>query len=288
MHHHITKTKLNVIRNIRLSFVLVLLVFIVGCSTSKTVPGKTIEVNTDSIYVLQTETDTLFNSSQRINLLIINKKFLNKHTIDIGYNNAELEKTSLIAERNNAVAAVNGSFFDMDNSGSVAYFEKNDSVINRTIASELKWAKSESLINGVIILTKKNKLNIQLADNDQYYEKSKKETFVLRSGPLLISNSIPQKFPTNSTSKRHPRTCLCKTKESILFITIDGRAEKAQGMSFDEMQKYLLDLGCIDAINLDGGGSTTMWTKKKGIVNNPSDKNGEREVANAILLLENK
>jgi exopolysaccharide biosynthesis protein len=73
-----------------------------------------------------------------------------------------------------------------------------------------------------------------------------------------------------------------------LFITIDGRAEKAEGMSFVEMQDFLLDLGCMDAINLDGGGSTTMWTKNKGIVNNPSDKNGEREVANAILLLEKK
>ncbi len=160
MHYHNTKTKLNLIQNIRLSIVLVLLVFIVGCKTTNTVPGKTIEVNNDSIYVIKTETDTLFDSFQRINLLIINKKFLTKHTIEIGYNNAELEKTSQIAERNNAVAAVNGSFFDMDNSGSVAYFENNDSVINRTMASELKWAKSESLINGVIILTKQTKYTV--------------------------------------------------------------------------------------------------------------------------------
>ncbi|MCK4879516.1 MAG: phosphodiester glycosidase family protein, partial [Bacteroidales bacterium] len=44
--------------------------------------------------------------------------------------------------------------------------------------------------------------------------------------------------------------------------------------------------GCIDAINLDGGGSTTMWTKDNGVVNRPSDKRGERPVANAILILE--
>jgi exopolysaccharide biosynthesis protein len=81
---------------------------------------------------------------------------------------------------------------------------------------------------------------------------------------------------------------LCKTKKSILFITIDGRMEKADGMSLVEAQKYLYDLGCIDAINLDGGGSTTMWTKNKGVVNKPSDKDGERPVANAVLILENE
>jgi exopolysaccharide biosynthesis protein len=58
-------------------------------------------------------------------------------------------------------------------------------------------------------------------------------------------------------------------------------------MQNEELQKYMDDLGCIDAINLDGGGSTTMWTKEKGIVNNPSDKSGERPVANALLILKN-
>ena len=81
---------------------------------------------------------------------------------------------------------------------------------------------------------------------------------------------------------------LCKTKDAVLFITIDGRSEKASGMNLIEVQKYLKTIGCIDAINLDGGGSTVMWTKKNGIINNPSDKNGERSVANAILISKNE
>ena len=56
-------------------------------------------------------------------------------------------------------------------------------------------------------------------------------------------------------------------------------------MNLGEVQKYLLDFGCVDAINLDGGGSTSMWIKDKGLVNIPSDKSGERPVANALLLL---
>ena len=75
-------------------------------------------------------------------------------------------------------------------------------------------------------------------------------------------------------------------KESIIFMTVDGRSETAAGMNLSEVQYYMLKLGCLNAINLDGGGSTSMWTLEKGLVNNPSDKTGERPVANALLLLE--
>ena len=75
------------------------------------------------------------------------------------------------------------------------------------------------------------------------------------------------------------------TDDSIKFITIDGRSSKAQGMSLPELQEYLKSLGCIDAINMDGGGSTTMWIKDKGVVNFPSDKSGERPVSNTILII---
>ncbi len=56
-------------------------------------------------------------------------------------------------------------------------------------------------------------------------------------------------------------------------------------MSLIEAQQFLQDIGCVDAINLDGGGSTTMWTKEKGVVNFPSDKSGERSVSNALLIM---
>jgi exopolysaccharide biosynthesis protein len=84
---------------------------------------------------------------------------------------------------------------------------------------------------------------------------------------------------------RNPRTCLCETKESLVFITIDGRSNDAAGMSLSETQQFWKNIGCIDAINLDGGGSTTMWIKGKGIVNFPSDSSGERPVSNALLLI---
>jgi exopolysaccharide biosynthesis protein len=240
----------------------------------------------DSFYLTQIVTDSIFNSHQRISLLTLEKNFLSSYRMEFAYETSELKKTSQMAEGRNALLAINGSFFDMDKGGSVTYFEVNDSVISRTRSSVFKWAVPDSLINGALILEKNNILKIETANKEQVYEDSFSEAFVMISGPLLIKNSKAQRLPDMGfTNKRHPRTCVGITRESIIFITIDGRSELAEGMNLWEVQKFLLDLGCIDAINLDGGGSTCMWIKDKGVVNTPSDKTGERAVANALLIL---
>lgn len=62
------------------------------------------------------------------------------------------------------------------------------------------------------------------AKTEQFYETSEDESFVLVSGPLLIKDSLVQKLPDMPFSqKRHPRTCLGINRESIVFVTIDGR-----------------------------------------------------------------
>jgi exopolysaccharide biosynthesis protein len=127
---------------------------------------------------------------------------------------------------------------------------------------------------------------IQPANSDQYYEQSKHEIEVLVAGSLLLLNSQLLKLPKMElVTHRNPRTCLCETKESLVFITIDGRRKEAAGMTLAEVQQYLKKIGCIDGINLDGGGSTTMWIKNKGLVNFPSDSSGERPVSNALLII---
>lgn len=232
----------------------------------------------------QVITDTLFDSRQAIHLLSIAPN--SEYVVDLEYDESELIKTSTMAKKEKAVAAINAGFFDMKKGGSVTYLEEDNQTISNTKNARTKWAQPDSLINGVIIYTNSNELKIDTFRGDRYYENSTKENFAIASGPLLLRRSIYQKLPNMSfTHKRHPRTCLCKKDDSIIFIVIDGRSEYADGMSLVEAQKYLSDLGCIDAINLDGGGSSTMWMKDKGIVNNPSDKNGERSVANALLLV---
>jgi exopolysaccharide biosynthesis protein len=69
------------------------------------------------------------------------------------------------------------------------------------------------------------------------------------------------------------------------LITIDGRQPgRAIGMSFGELQALLARLGAIDALNLDGGGSTTMVVGGE-VVNRPSDPTGPRPVSDAIIVI---
>ena len=190
-----------------------------------------------SICFVHIETGSLFNSPQNINLLILDKAYLPGYSIDFAYHSSDLLKTSQIAEDRNAVAAINGSFFDMNMGGSVTYSEKDDSVISRTRPSKLKWAVPASIINGALVLNKNHTLEIESANTEQFYESSKMETFVMISGPLLISDSLAQKLPDmNFSNKRHPRTCVGITNESVIFVTIDGRSELAEGMNLAEVQ----------------------------------------------------
>jgi len=249
-------------------------------------PNNERKYSNDSLEYFQVRTDTLFNSKQIISFLILPKSSLNKFHFEIDYNKPDLMTTSSFGKINNAAAALNGSYFDMDGIAGVCYLEVNDSVVNRTRTPKLKWAKPESVLNGAVIISKDDNILVQHVKSEQFYETSKEEKAVLVSGPLLLLNgkktSLPDiKFVTN----RHPRTFVCVTNESILFIAVDGRSTKAEGMNLLEAQNFLIGIGCVDAINLDGGGSTTLWIKGKGVINNPSDLTGERSVSNAFIIM---
>ncbi|PYS91661.1 MAG: hypothetical protein DMF62_02070 [Acidobacteria bacterium] len=83
---------------------------------------------------------------------------------------------------------------------------------------------------------------------------------------------------------RHPRSAVAKLRDGkFLMITVDGRSESSGGIGLQDLAEYLLGLGATDAMNLDGGGSTTMFLDGR-VVNHPSDKEGERKVGDAILV----
>lgn len=87
---------------------------------------------------------------------------------------------------------------------------------------------------------------------------------------------------------RHPRTAIGynKDKSKLYLVTVDGRQKSSAGMTLKELSEFMLYIGCYDALNLDGGGSTTMIIKDK-IVNSPSDLFGERKIGNGLLILTN-
>ena len=95
----------------------------------------------------------------------------------------------------------------------------------------------------------------------------------------------------NKTS--HPRTAIGVTDDNrLLFVTVDGRFPGlAVGMSSADLAIYMKTLGAKAALNLDGGGSTTMWIQGKGVVNHTSqggtsswDNPVERSVGSIIYV----
>lgn len=111
---------------------------------------------------------------------------------------------------------------------------------------------------------------------------------VVAGGPNLLTRGYPsidtatQGFPSGFGSQRHPRTAVGRTPNGDLwFVTVDGRQAMSVGASLPELAAIMSRLGCSDAINLDGGGSTTM--NVLGLtLNRPSDGQ-ERPVASAVV-----
>lgn len=99
--------------------------------------------------------------------------------------------------------------------------------------------------------------------------------------PILLQGGeiVPD---DTTTAPRHPRTAVGFSDTEMLLVTVDGRQPGwSVGMRLHTLATLMQELGCSDAINIDGGGSTTAWVRGE-IVNRPSDGR-ERSVANALL-----
>lgn len=106
-------------------------------------------------------------------------------------------------------------------------------------------------------------------------------THAIGGNPVLVHEGRAVEFDSRAV---HPRTAVGFNDDTVFLVTVDGRRPGySKGMSMAELARFMLDLGCREALNLDGGGSTTMWIDGE-IVNRPSDGR-ERSVANALVVL---
>jgi hypothetical protein len=115
--------------------------------------------------------------------------------------------------------------------------------------------------------------------------------FVVGGGPRLARAGRPvaagpEAGTPGFVEARHPRTAVgVRADGRILLVTVDGRQpERSVGMTVAELTALVLELGAVEAINMDGGGSTTMVAGGR-VVNHPSDLTGERPVGDALLVL---
>lgn len=204
----------------------------------------------------------------------------------------KLKPTSVIAFENYALAAVNGGFFNTKKGGSVDFIKINKKILDSASYTPNQLIPEHSI---AAVTIDDNDFKIIKGAMKLYWEKSLPQANVLVTGPLLIYNNEDQELRNNPfNNNRHPRTCACVTNDDdLLLITVDGRNAVAQGMTLHELTYLSKMLGCKDAVNLDGGGSTTMYIKGQpfdGVVNFPSDNKqfdhfGERAVSNILMIL---
>ncbi len=224
-------------------------------------------------------------------------------------------KTSEIAKETGAVFALNGSYFHVRPRTPSTYLREGKALLGHTHPTELYR------VNGLLGLRDRRgrKVRIESApDTTLYASVSRGWTSAVASGPVLIlDDEIVVPFLTGDKpaganagagkkseggikadysssqfyDKRHPRTVFgTDDKGNAYLVVIDGRFKgQADGASIHEAAYICHLLGMTDAINLDGGGSSTLWTEKTGVVNHPSDNKkfdheGERTVPNLIVV----
>lgn len=100
--------------------------------------------------------------------------------------------------------------------------------------------------------------------------------------PMLLRDGNPTTIC--ATCARQPRTAVgMMASGRILLVVVDGRSRRSAGATLGQLRQIMVDLGAVDALNLDGGGSSEMVVEGE-VVNHPSDGH-ERHITNAVLVL---
>jgi phosphodiester glycosidase len=113
---------------------------------------------------------------------------------------------------------------------------------------------------------------------------------ILRDGKNVAADAATVEGTISRNAEmRHPRTAVGYSRDgsTLFLLTVDGRSESSGGMTLVELANMMRKLGAWQAMNFDGGGSTTMVIDG-ALVNKPSDKEGERAVGNALLVVKTR
>ena len=188
------------------------------------------------------------------------------------------KKTSTIAENINAILAINGDYYGVQENG---YVLKNGTIYRSTAEKN-----QEDLViyeDGTfeIINESDEDINTLLA-NGAYN--------ILSFGPALVKNgeiSVSKNEEVGKSMASNPRTAIGVIDDlHYVFVVSDGRTNLSEGLSLYELAEFMKEIGVTTAYNLDGGGSSTMYFNGK-VVNNPTtngNKISERSVSDIVYI----
>ena len=199
----------------------------------------------------------------------------------------QADSTSALCLRYEAFAGINGSYFNMDSLTTVTFIKDDGFVTGATTARETFRT------NGAIVLNPGD-IRIEACDTSDVFEQ---DWEVIASGPVLVDDGVTATYGEDMPkwksfyNKRHPRSLVGKDADGgVWLVVVDGRFPgEAEGMTIAELTELAGKLGLVEALNLDGGGSSTIWTLPGGVLNHPCDNGqfdheGQRIVPNAVIV----
>ena len=232
---------------------------------------------------LQATFPSLYGGPQYVSIVEVMPSRKNRAGIGIS---KQMKPISTLAQENKATAAINGSYYNMSNGNSVTFLKVDKAVTDSTTEAEFKIR-----VTGAVAV-RKGRLKILPWSRSIERGYKKKTGTVLASGPLILQNSHYADWSAcdkDFIDTKHPRSAIATTKDKrVLLITVDGRSPgNAIGMSIPELAHLIKIIGGKTALNLDGGGSTTLYLDGN-ILNHPCDNKrfdheGERHIPNMIF-----
>ena len=236
----------------------------------------------------------LFHSNQYITVIEIPRGA--KHRLCFVSDTARAT-VSEFALRHNALAAVNGSYFDMRTGSPICYLRIGGRQLGINTPGRNDTLNRKYYQFATVRLLPSGRPRFLVPDSLRMAEALLPDSNLMTAGPMLLHRgaTVPQHVEKRFVAGRHNRTAIgLKPDGTVILLVADGRFKGvAEGLSLPELTLLMRWLGCCDAVNLDGGGSSTMYLQghgQDGIVNHPSDNGrfdpqGQRPVANAILVL---
>lgn len=151
---------------------------------------------------------------------------------------------------------------------------------------QLAIAATGKSAEALVSLKRGDKVTVTMETKGADWERHK---FAIGGGPAIVTGGDPliawesEAFNAAFATDRHPRTAVgVTTSGDIWLVVVDGRQAHSRGVTLLELSKVMDGLGCSEALNLDGGGSSELAIGRS-VVNRPSD-GAERPIANALVV----
>jgi exopolysaccharide biosynthesis protein len=205
---------------------------------------------------------------------------------------------AIAARRPGAIAAVNAGFFSLQTGKPAGLLKMDGEVVSATtrprgaVGIRRRPELTTLLFDQVsVAIRPKDNAEFKPLLGSSASDWARASDAIGGAGLLLLDGReltewAAERIAAGFDTTRHPRTLIGTDADgAIWLVTADGRNPSLSlGMSFTELQRLSRRLGLRSVLNLDGGGSTTMWVTGR-VVNHPSDPEGPRKVSDAILVL---